>query len=295
MSVSFSFSQHQGLSCEFQYKFKGDWPKSETAKFEFPAVEKPNTLLRSKTLNDFTTSSVSLTSPVTTLTITGGVMKTVDKGCLLDQPQVKYRWSDALTIQRKAHNCKGALSIHVNPSVSSLREICDDHVCDIVGLKPDVEYTVWISSPDSQSVSPSVSAKTLSSEGKCATRGEGRRLVHAARYNPRDLSDYAISQSVCGLDADVKKCISDKIGTWSKTNPVRGFTDEPMKTCQQCFGDSADCGKNNCLMKCILGPRHPSCLQCMRDKCQVEFHKCTGLPPDQQAPEPEPSSSLFSW
>jgi hypothetical protein len=60
----------------------------------------------------------------------------------------------------------------------------------------------------------------------------------------------------------VAQCVNEQVGL--------------SEACSACYGQTAECGKNNCLMDC-MGGESPECEACLDTNCHPSFVECAGV------------------
>jgi hypothetical protein len=93
--------------------------------------------------------------------------------------------------------------------------------------------------------------------------------TNAADQAVVDETDVAAEAEACGRDCFgggmcVTECMRDDVGL--------------SMECASCFGDTAECTRDNCLTAC-LGTDEARCTMCRREAgCLGDFEACSGLP-----------------
>ena len=65
---------------------------------------------------------------------------------------------------------------------------------------------------------------------------------------------------------------------------VAMYGDRISEQCLSCLGDATECGRNNCLLVCLINQAAPDCRRCVNLYCVPALHACTGAADESQLP-----------
>lgn len=93
--------------------------------------------------------------------------------------------------------------------------------------------------------------------------------------------EYALWNGSADFTNNIKECAIKNLGAGEGTkNCLMGkYGDALSSGCAKCFGDTVQCGKENCTAACAKDSGSPGCLKCTTDKGCVKLQNdCTGYP-----------------
>jgi hypothetical protein len=231
--------------------------------------------------------------------------------CLPDLPEhlaVQYQWTDGLGMtwaQPESPTCSNKIQMTRLLNSADDELLCEargNPYCDITGLTAGQSIRVKAQNMNgkgwggvSSAIEVTVPGLAASFEGRCANRADGRWFVDSNGYDPQLFTNAAAEcgKSNFGGAAGTISCLRD--WTSGDANKPPGYSDMSRlsDSCLVCFGRSAECGRSNCSVSCMLDLYSKSCIDCNRRYCNPATQAC--IANDQafvnsQSP-PEPSRS----
>ena len=80
-------------------------------------------------------------------------------------------------------------------------------------------------------------------------------------------------------------CSRSSFGVAAKTSDcIKTSFPGLTASCSQCFGDAAECGRDNCTLECIGSSSAPRCLDCIKLNCTPKMKTCVGAASDAELP-----------
>jgi len=97
--------------------------------------------------------------------------------------------------------------------------------------------------------------------------------------NPQDRA--AVASSFGAFRDKMSSCAHSHYGEATKVKACLQESFPYSDGCATCFGQTAQCARDKCLLPCLPGDTRPKCLSCVETKCIPSLVDCTGLSKDE--------------